>query len=1190
MTRYHKLFSLPGCSTAARSTSTWFNLFLFMIVTLAAAFGQQSKAPEYQGGGGHRTRAAARVAFKPGPFGPDGKVIKAVPDKDARRFPPEGETEQIKQAQMRAAAGLFDLTTKAPTKTLSAKELNLLNWNPSKLNPGENPMFSTEMFRPAEKVKTNPLQLPKGVKPSSGPVSGKNFAGIGDTGYFPPDGGVAAGPYQVVEVVNSTINVYDKNGNQLSSQTLNNFFSSLGTPGSDFLYDPSVYYDFLTGRFWVLATSENDSPARSNQLIAVSASSDVTSGWLQYYLDATYDGGNPTNNWCDYPHMGMDADAIYISCNQFNFPSTASGFQYAKVRIATWDQFVNNACCSWWDYWNLKEGFLNLSTSFTVRPAMERFVGHGFGDFWVDTEGGGGGGSTVKVWQLTNPTACCDGSGGPTLNGNEQGVGSYGVPPGGAQPNGYQALNSGDTRALFAIYQFGHLSYGHNLACNQGGTTDACAGFTEIDVSGYPSMSNINDWFYSQPAGHDVYYPYVDQNINSDKLMVYSRSDGGNTYPGAYYTTIPNSSACTFCTGGETTMAAGNNNYVVLDSQNRNRWGDYHGAGTDPDLLGIWVEGEYTSGFDTWATAVQAGYNSYNPIDSASGPLNFGNQPVFSSAATQYVTFTNTGNATMYTNSTYISGDSDFYITFDGCFFVTLQPGAACQEGVSFYPNSVGAGSGFIVVLDNSPSGFADATLAGSGIQAGTSTSVGSNHNPSTYGQSVTFTAQVFSSTAGTPTGTVSFYNGPFFLATSSLSGGVATYTTSTLTGGPHNITAFYNGSTLYLTSSVSMNQQVNPAASNTGLTTSLDPSTYGTAVTFTATVTSGAGTPTGTVTFKDGATSIGTGALSGGHATLTTSTLTGGAHSITAAYGGSANFAASTSGAITQTVHAAASATTLSSSKNPSVFNQSVTFTAKVTSTGGTPAGTVTFKNGGATLGTGALNGSGIATFTTTTLAVGAHSITAAYAGNGDFLASTSAALSQTVNKAATTSTVTSTVDPSSYHQFVTFNAHVVGAFGGQVFGTVTFKSGIVTLGTGLLNASGMATLSTNTLTVAAHSITAVYGGNGNYLASTSPAKTQTVNKATTKTNLASSKNPSTHGTAVTFTATIVPAFGGTATGKVTFKDGATTLGMGTIATNKATFTTSTLAVGTHNITAVYPGDVNTITSTSTVLKQVVK
>jgi hypothetical protein len=166
-----------------------------------------------------------------------------------------------------------------------------------------------------------------------------------------------------------------------------------------------------------------------------------------------------------------------------------------------------------------------------------------------------------------------------------------------------------------------------------------------------------------------------------------------------------------------------------------------------------------------------------------------------------------------------------------------------------------------------------------------------------------------------------------------------------------------------------------------------------------------------------------------------------------------------------------------------------------------------------------------------------------------------------------------------------------VTATFGGIPGGTVTFKNGTVTLGTGTLNGSGVATFSTTALTVATHSITAVYAGNAGFLTSTSAPISQKVNKATTKTVVVSSKNPSTHGTAVTFTATIAPAFGGAATGTVTFKNGTATMGTGTVnASNKATFTTSALIVGTHNITAVYPGDIHLTTSTSPVVKQVVK
>ncbi len=92
------------------------------------------------------------------------------------------------------------------------------------------------------------------------------------------------------------------------------------------------------------------------------------------------------------------------------------------------------------------------------------------------------------------------------------------------------------------------------------------------------------------------------------------------------------------------------------------------------------------------------------------------------------------------------------------------------------------------------------------------------------------------------------------------------------------------------------------------------------------------------------------------------------------------------------------ATTTTLASSVNPSTAGQSVTFTATVMGTGGTPTGTVTFKDGAATLGTGTLAG-GVATFTTTTLVAGSHAITAVYSGDASFAPSTSAILTQVVN-----------------------------------------------------------------------------------------------------------------------------------------------------------------------------------------------
>jgi hypothetical protein len=188
-------------------------------------------------------------------------------------------------------------------------------------------------------------------------------------------------------------------------------------------------------------------------------------------------------------------------------------------------------------------------------------------------------------------------------------------------------------------------------------------------------------------------------------------------------------------------------------------------------------------------------------------------------------------------------------------------------------------------------------------------------------------------------------------------------------------------------------------ATTSTSVAASLNPSTYRTAVTFTATVASGSGTPTGSVTFKDGGSTLGTGTLSSGKATFKTLALKAGAHSITAVYGGSASFVGSTSSALKETVKKASSSVVVASSKNPSTHGTAVTFTATVTSGAGTPTGKVTFKDSSSTLGTGTLNTTTHqAKFTTSTLAKGTHSITAVYGGDTNFNGKTSTALKEVV------------------------------------------------------------------------------------------------------------------------------------------------------------------------------------------------
>jgi len=384
---------------------------------------------------------------------------------------------------------------------------------------------------------------------------------------------------------------------------------------------------------------------------------------------------------------------------------------------------------------------------------------------------------------------------------------------------------------------------------------------------------------------------------------------------------------------------------------------------------------------------------------------------------------------------------------------------------------------------------------------AATTTTLTSAPNPSVYARPVTFTAMVIGGAGAPPNGeTVTFMNSKTVLGTGTLSGGTASFTTSTLKDGTTTVTALYGGDALFAGStSNTVKQLVRRAATTTTLSSSQNPSTYGQEVTFTAAITSVVGAPPDgeTVSFmKGGTTVLGTGALSGGSAGFTTSALPAGTNTITAVYSGDSTFVGSTSHAMEQVVSKVATTTALSSSPNPSTYGQAVTFTAVVASSSGAPpdGDTVTFKEGTTVLGTGSLSG-GSASFTTSTLPAGANAIRVVYGGDIQFAASTSNAVKQLVSKVATTTALSSSPNPSTYGQAVTFSAVVTSSSGAPPDGeTVTFKEGTTVLGTGALS-GGSASFTTSALPAGTNAIKAVYGGDTEFAASTSNVVKQVVN-----------------------------------------------------------------------------------------------
>jgi Big-like domain-containing protein len=172
-------------------------------------------------------------------------------------------------------------------------------------------------------------------------------------------------------------------------------------------------------------------------------------------------------------------------------------------------------------------------------------------------------------------------------------------------------------------------------------------------------------------------------------------------------------------------------------------------------------------------------------------------------------------------------------------------------------------------------------------------------------------------------------------------------------------------------------------------------------------------------------------------------------------------------------------------SSADPSVFGQSVSFTSTVSpsSGSGAPTGTITLNDGTNTIGTATLSG-GQAALTISSFSVGSHSITAVYSGDGSFLGGTSGSLTQTVNKAFTNTALTSTANPITLGQAVSFIAtvSVVSPGSGSPTGTLTFQDATTILGTVSLNSSASGSVTASSLAVGVHQVTAAYSGDGNF------------------------------------------------------------------------------------------------------------
>lgn len=484
-----------------------------------------------------------------------------------------------------------------------------------------------------------------------------------------------------------------------------------------------------------------------------------------------------------------------------------------------------------------------------------------------------------------------------------------------------------------------------------------------------------------------------------------------------------------------------------------------------------------------------------------------------------------------------------------------------------------------------------------------TSTALTITPSSTVYGQSVELSAAVgTTSGSGNPTGDVTFSEGGTVYGTAPVVGGVATVNTTTIPVGAHSIVATYSGDDEYNGSASSPDTlDVAKADVAVDLTSSDSTTVSGETVNFgvsVAAVAPGSGLPDGTVQLKIDGNDVGSPvALVGGVANFApVSSLLVGNHAVAVSYSGSSNFKTG-SDSLAQQVTKADTATTVTISPSPSSEDQNIDITAFVGAVapgGGAATGLVNFTADGDPIGSASLSpssGGAAATLQTSTLTPGTHVIVATYDGDADYNGSVSPDKSHQVIEGAavvaTKTTVTSSQNPSTYGEFISFTATVVdddpindpSPADAPASGAVQFSIDGVDIGIPVeVGPDGTAT---SPLVASPepgdHTVIAAFvgnpgwGGSGDFLA-------QTVNDASVGLTVTSSNALSSYGQAVTFSAkAVTPTEGiGNPDGHVQFRVDGVAVG-GAVALDSAGEATSdavsNLTPGSHTVTADYSG-----------------
>lgn len=488
------------------------------------------------------------------------------------------------------AAALAAVSIGQVTSMGVGKSVTGITLDTKKFNPQIAPKVYTRSYEKEHEMKFNyPIGVANNLitggslsEPRIGIGSDAKFPGISATGWEPPDPDLAVGPTHIVEVVNSSIAFFKKDGTKVFEQTGQTFFQAVSPEAFDF--DPKVIYDQIAKRFVILDLGLNDasSGGTASLLIGVSNTSDPTGTWKVFKVDVKQTNGS-NNYWWDYPGLGYNKDMICMTGNMFAMTGS-SGFN--GVQIVVFDKNTLYGGTATPNKFSSPGGF-TMQLAKTEDATSTSVYG-------VETESQ----TSMRLTAITKSGATY------SVVQKSVAVPQWTSDQGFITGPGGVVVQTNDPRQLVATSFGGRVLSSHSVAVSNSDGRPAARWYdfktNNWPTSGSPSLFQSGQ--INPPAGHGYSFPAINMDKKGGIGMTFSMI--GSSTPGKV-----------MGTGRRATDPAGSMGApVVLDNSTSgtyngfsSRWGDYFDLELDPvDSTTFWAVGMGAGNNGRWQTYIKS--------------------------------------------------------------------------------------------------------------------------------------------------------------------------------------------------------------------------------------------------------------------------------------------------------------------------------------------------------------------------------------------------------------------------------------------------------------------------------------------------------------------------------------------------------------------------------------------------------